>query len=41
MTDGFDPCPVTSAVAEWGDAVAALSDPPMKLVITRDSTPDR
>ena len=41
MADGFDPSPVTSAVADWGDAVAALSDPPMKLVITRDPTPDR
>ena len=37
MTDGFDPSPVTSVVADWEDAVAALCDPPMKLVITRDA----
>jgi hypothetical protein len=35
MVAGFDPHPVTSVVADWEDAVDALSDPPMKLVITR------
>jgi hypothetical protein len=35
MAAGFDPSPVTSVVADWEDAVEALSDPPMKLVITR------
>jgi threonine dehydrogenase-like Zn-dependent dehydrogenase len=34
-TGRFDPSLVTSAVADWGDAVDALSDPPMKLVVTR------
>jgi alcohol dehydrogenase len=32
---GFDPSVVTSAVVAWDDAEAALSDPPMKLVISR------
>ncbi len=32
---GFDPSLVTSSVASWADAVVALSDPPMKLVVTR------
>ncbi len=32
---GFRPELVTSAVAPWTDAVEALSDPPMKLVISR------
>ncbi|MET0737363.1 MAG: alcohol dehydrogenase catalytic domain-containing protein [Acidimicrobiales bacterium] len=31
----FDPTLVTSAVVDWDDAVDALSDPPMKLVVTR------
>ncbi len=31
----FDPSLVTSSVASWEDAAAALSDPPMKLVIAR------
>jgi threonine dehydrogenase-like Zn-dependent dehydrogenase len=34
VTRGFDPSIVTSAVVERTDAVEALSDPPMKLVIT-------
>ena len=34
---GFDPSIVTSAVADWEDAVEALAEPPMKLVITRSS----
>jgi hypothetical protein len=37
MVAGFDPSPVTGVVADWEDAVEALSDPPMKLVITRDA----
>jgi alcohol dehydrogenase len=32
---GFDPTLVTSAVVSWDDAVDALADPPMKLVISR------
>lgn len=32
---GFDPSKVTSQVAAWDDAEAALADPPMKLVISR------
>ncbi|MEJ7584369.1 MAG: alcohol dehydrogenase catalytic domain-containing protein [Acidimicrobiales bacterium] len=32
---GFDPSVVTSAVAPWDDAAEALSEPPMKLVLTR------
>jgi alcohol dehydrogenase len=32
---GFDPSIVTSAVVDWDDAVEALADPPMKLVVTR------
>ncbi len=31
----FDPTKVTSAVVDWDDAVDALSDPPMKLVVAR------
>jgi alcohol dehydrogenase len=31
----FDPSVVTSAVVAWDDAVDALADPPMKLVVTR------
>jgi threonine dehydrogenase-like Zn-dependent dehydrogenase len=37
VTGGFDPSIVTSAVVDRTDAVEALSDPPMKLVITCDS----
>jgi alcohol dehydrogenase len=37
ITGGFDPSIVTSAVVDRTDAVEALSDPPMKLVITCDS----
>ena len=33
---GFDPSIVTSAVVAWDDAVDALCDPPMKLVVSRD-----
>lgn len=32
---GFDPTIVTSAVVPWSDAEAALSDPPLKLVLER------
>ncbi|MDY7104930.1 MAG: alcohol dehydrogenase catalytic domain-containing protein [Actinomycetota bacterium] len=32
---GFDPSLVTSTVADWDDAVDALADPPMKLVLSR------
>jgi threonine dehydrogenase-like Zn-dependent dehydrogenase len=32
---GFDPSKVTSGVAPWSDAAAALVDPPMKLVLSR------
>jgi threonine dehydrogenase-like Zn-dependent dehydrogenase len=35
MAGGFDPSIVTSAIATWDDAPAALADPPMKLVMTR------
>lgn len=35
LADGFDPTPVTSAVVPWDDAVAALADPPLKLVLSR------
>jgi alcohol dehydrogenase len=35
VTGGFDPSAVTSMVVPWDDAVEALSDPPLKLVITR------
>jgi threonine dehydrogenase-like Zn-dependent dehydrogenase len=35
VAGGFDPTLVTTAVVGWDDAVEALSDPPMKLVITR------
>jgi alcohol dehydrogenase len=40
MDAGFDPALVTSAVVDWDEALEALADPPMKLVITRavDST---
>jgi hypothetical protein len=40
MGAGFDPALVTSAVVDWDEALEALADPPMKLVITRavDST---
>jgi len=31
----FDPTIVTSSVVDWSDAVEALSDPPMKLVVSR------
>ena len=31
----FDPSLVTSAVADWEDAPAALADPPLKLVVAR------
>jgi threonine dehydrogenase-like Zn-dependent dehydrogenase len=31
----FDPAPVTSAVVAWDDAIDALAEPPMKLVIAR------
>jgi alcohol dehydrogenase len=31
----FDPTLVTSAVVSWEDAVEALADPPMKLVVSR------
>jgi threonine dehydrogenase-like Zn-dependent dehydrogenase len=31
----FDPALVTSAVVAWDDAIDALAEPPMKLVITR------
>jgi threonine dehydrogenase-like Zn-dependent dehydrogenase len=37
MTAGFDPSPATSVIVDWEDAVDALSDPPMKLIITRDA----
>lgn len=32
---GFDPAKVTSAVVPWSDAELALTEPPMKLVISR------
>ncbi len=32
---GFDPTIVTSAVAPWSDAEAALAEPPLKLVLDR------
>jgi len=32
---GFDPSLVTSSVVPWDDAVEALADPPMKLVVSR------
>jgi alcohol dehydrogenase len=35
MDAGFDPAVVTTAVVDWDDAVDALTDPPMKLVIAR------
>jgi alcohol dehydrogenase len=35
LGDGFDASLVTSSVVEWSDAPAALSDPPMKLVVRR------
>lgn len=35
LATGFDPAMVTSAVVPWSDAAAAMSDPPMKLVISR------
>jgi alcohol dehydrogenase len=38
MTAGFDPSPVTSVVVDWEDAVEALADPPMKLVIRRGAS---
>ena len=38
MTAGFDPSPITSVVVDWEHAVEALSDPPMKLVITRGAS---
>ncbi len=31
----FDPALVTSAVVAWDDAIDALTEPPMKLVIAR------
>ena len=35
MAGPFDPALVTSAVVAWNDAIEALTEPPMKLVITR------
>jgi threonine dehydrogenase-like Zn-dependent dehydrogenase len=36
VADGsFDPARVTSAVVSWDDAIEALAEPPMKLVLTR------
>jgi len=35
IAGSFDPALVTSSVVAWDDAVDALTDPPMKLVITR------
>ncbi len=35
VASGFDPSPVTAAVAPWDDAAAALESPPMKLVVSR------
>jgi threonine dehydrogenase-like Zn-dependent dehydrogenase len=36
MAAGFDPSLVTTTVASWDDAVEALADPSMKVVLTRD-----
>jgi alcohol dehydrogenase len=36
VAGGFDPSLVTSSVAAWDEAPAALADPPLKLVISRD-----
>ncbi len=35
---GFDPSVVTSTVAPWDEAADALTDPPLKLVISRAGT---
>ena len=39
VATGFDPSIVTSAVVDWDDAVEALAEPPMKLVVTRSRSP--
>ncbi|RZI79506.1 MAG: dehydrogenase, partial [Microbacterium sp.] len=36
VADGFDPSLVTTTTASWDDAVAALTDPTLKVVLTRD-----